>query len=129
MSGAIAGVSLKREVGIGEIVVVVTALVGMVLYFGKGDSKAEAMAVQLANLSSSIARVEGGVAGLTTEVRLLPSLNARLDVSDREIVDLKARAASLDQALANMRDRVIRMDADLEGVKRASNVRLPGSPR
>lgn len=73
--------------------------------------------------------VQKGLGKLETQIANLPDISARLPLVERQLRDSDVRDAAQDQRIDSLRQRVVEIGADVEGLKRASAVALPGPRR
>jgi len=102
----------------------------------------EALTAQAAGtrdaLKESVGRIEGAMQGVQTQIRELPTMAERVRQIEASIVEIKERDAGadtraeqrrlyVDGQLNSLRGDVIQLRADLDAIRRASLVNLPGS--
>lgn len=78
-------------------------------------------------IDRGLARVEIALAELKEQIRSIPDISARLAQFEREARRGEERDAVQDQRLDALRDRMVAVGAEVETLKRASAVNLPGS--
>jgi len=102
----------------------------------------EALTAQAAGtrdtLKESVGRIEGALQGVQTQIRELPTMTERVRQIEATLAEIKERNAAadtraeqrrlyVDGVLQNLRGDAITLRADLDAIRRASAVNLPGS--
>jgi uncharacterized protein HemX len=102
----------------------------------------EALTAQAAGtrdtLKESVGRIEGALQGVQTQIQALPTMTERVRQIEAAIAELKERNAGMDTRVeqrrlyvdaqvASVRSDLIQTRADLDAIRRASAVNLPGS--
>jgi Tfp pilus assembly protein PilO len=87
----------------------------------------EAMGATRGETKDSMGRLETALASLSVQVSAMPEMLARVNVMDREFAKALERGAARDSRLDNLRQSVVEMRADVDALRRASAVSLPGA--
>ena len=82
-----------------------------------------------ARFDEGVRRIEGRLDGFSAQISNIPDLSARVALAERQLRDGETRDAAQDQRIDSLRQRVVEIGADVEGLKRASAVQLPGPRR
>ncbi|MES2712001.1 MAG: hypothetical protein V4653_10495 [Pseudomonadota bacterium] len=72
--------------------------------------------------------VRQGLDGVAQQIRDIPDLSARLQLLERQNRDGDVRDGQQQSQIDAVRQRLYEIGADMEGLKRASAVNLPGRP-
>lgn len=137
------GFIFRKEVGVGEVATFLMLGIGGLGFVWNQSSEAKVTQQNLAQFQQSvaqdstnlqrqielsIARLEGTLAKLEQQTRSIPDLSARMTLTEQQVRDSTVRAGTQDQAIDTIRQRIYEVSAELEALKRASGVALPGRP-
>lgn len=79
-------------------------------------------------IEQSFSRMEKAIGEVQIEIRSIPSINARVNEMERNITKNDAHNVRQDTAIDDLREKAIANRTEIETLKRASHVALPGQP-
>jgi hypothetical protein len=110
---------------LGLTLAIATTAGGAIWGLAQSSARNEQTALQLAGLRAD---VRSGLDAVVQQVRDLPDLTARLNLVERLLREADTRAGNQQGAIDQIRQRQYELTSDMDGLKRASAVNLPGQP-
>lgn len=110
---------------LGLVLAIATTAGGAIWGLAKTAAQNEQTASALTGLRGD---VRLGLDAVAQQIRDIPDLSARLQLLERQIRDGDIRDGQRQTQIDALRQRMYEVSADMEGLKRASAVNLPGRP-
>jgi hypothetical protein len=110
---------------LGLTLAIATTASGAIWGLAQSSARNEQTATALTGLRIDMVR---GVEAIAQQIRELPDLNARLNLVERLLREGDARDGAQQGAIDQIRQKQYELNADMDALKRASSVSLPGRP-